>query len=59
MISKQVEIIEQNIWKEIKLINIYSKEQISWKIEKYQNEIIYFDNWKNYNIDEWEIIIKN
>jgi len=55
MISKQVEIIEENIWKEIKLINIYSKEKIVWKIEKYKDEVIYFENWDKYNINEWEI----
>ena len=55
LISKQVEIIEKNIWKEIELINIYSKEIKSWIIKKYQNETIYFLSWKTYSIDEWEI----
>jgi hypothetical protein len=55
LISKQVEIIEKNIWKEIELINIYSKEIKSWIIKKYQNETIYFLNWETYSIDEWEI----
>ena len=55
LISRQVEIIEKNIWKEIELINIYSKEIKSWIIKKYQNETIYFLNWETYSIDEWEI----
>ena len=55
LISKQVEIIENNIWKEVELINIYSKEKISWIIKKYYNDIIFFKNWNKYNIDEWEV----
>jgi prephenate dehydrogenase len=55
LISKQVEIIEENIWKEITLINIYSKEKINWIIKKYHNEIIYFKNWEKYDINIWEI----
>lgn len=55
LISKQIELIEQNIWKEISLINIYSKEEIKWIIERYHNEKIYLKNWNEFNIDEWEI----
>ena len=55
LLSKQIEIIEKNIWKEIIITNIYSKEKISWIALKYENEILYFNNWKYYNIDEWEI----
>lgn len=55
LLSKQIEIIENNIWKKIELTNIYSKEKVSWRIEKYKNEIIFFENWEKYNIDQWEI----
>ena len=55
LLSKQVEIIEENIWKDIELTNIYSKEKKSWIIEKYHNEVIFFSNWEEYNIDQWEI----
>ena len=58
LISKQIEIIENNIWKEIKLTNIYSKQIKKWIVKKYKNENIYFENWEKYNIDEWEINTK-
>lgn len=58
LISKQVEIIEKNIWKEISLKNIYTKEIVSWKIKKYENETIYFENNDNFKIDEWDILEK-
>ncbi len=56
LLSKQIELIEKNIWKEIWLINIYTKEIINWKVEKYENETIYINN-KKYDINSWEIII--
>ena len=58
LISKQVEIIEENIWKELELTNIYSKIMKKWIVSKYNNEILYFTNWEKYNIDEWEINTK-
>ena len=55
LISKQIELIEKNIWKEISLTNIYSKEKITWILEKYENENIFMKDWKNYDINKWEI----
>lgn len=55
MLSKQVEKIDKNTWKEISLVNIYSWEKITWKLDKFEKDFIFI--WVNkYNIDEWEII---
>ena len=56
MISKQREKIENNLWKKVTLINIYSKEQVIWIITKFENNYIFLENLWEYNIDEWEIV---
>lgn len=55
LISKQIEKIEENIWKIIEFENIYSRKKISWKIEKLDqnNWEIIFENWEKININEW------
>ncbi len=55
LISKQIELIEKNIWKKITLTNIYSKEIITWILDKYENENIFMKSWTNYDINKWEI----
>jgi hypothetical protein len=53
--SKQIEILEKNIWKEIKLENIYSREKINWILEKLEDRKIFLKNWKILYLDEWNI----
>ena len=56
MISKQTEKIKDNIWKDITLINIYSKEKVNWIIIKFENDLISLKNIWEFSIDEWEVI---
>ena len=56
MISKQTEKVENNVWKNVSLINIYSKEKIKWIIYKFVNNIIFLENWWEFNIDEWDVV---
>ena len=46
LISKQIELIEKNIWKNMNFENIYSQKVINWKIIKFEKEIIYLDSWQ-------------
>ena len=55
LMSKQIEILEKNIWKEIKLENIYSREKINWILEKLEDRKIFLKNWKILYLDEWNI----
>lgn len=56
MLSKQVEFLEKNIWKKIEAENIYSREKKSWILEKFEDRKIFLEDWKNLELDEWEII---
>jgi len=55
LISKQIEKIENNIWKEVKFTNIYTKKEFIWKILKFDNNVVSINSWEELNIDEWEI----
>ncbi len=55
MLSKQIEIIEENIWKEIELENIYTKEKIKVAPSWYHNEIIMTSDWNQYDINKWQV----
>lgn len=54
LISKQIERLEKNIWKNIKITNIYTKVEKTWTLEKFENDIIYL-NGEEFRIDEWDI----
>ena len=56
MIWKQIEKAEKSIGKQIEIINIYTKEKINWKLEKYDDNKVYLEGNKVYILDEWEII---
>lgn len=56
MISKQVETFNKNIWKEIIIKNIYSKENVKWIFKELKDDTIYFEDDRSFNFDEWEII---
>lgn len=55
LISKQIEIIEKNIWKMINFENIYSWKVRKEKIISYKNETIFLKNWENLKLDEWRV----
>jgi len=56
LISKQVENIEKNIWKEAEFENIHSREKIKWIIKNFkQEEFVIFENWEKIDIKEWII----
>jgi prephenate dehydrogenase len=56
MISRQVELLKNNINKEVKLKNIYDNREVFWVLISFENNIIKLDNREEYNIDEWEVI---
>lgn len=55
MLSRQQEILKNNIWKEIRLHNIYTSETIIWVLEKYENRNIFFRSGQIFTIDEYEV----
>ena len=56
MLSKQVELIEKNIWNKIELENIHSREKKNWILEKFDDRKLYMNNWDILELDEWNII---
>ena len=56
MIWRQIEKAEKSIGKQVEIVNIYTKEKINWKLEKYDDNKIYLERNKVYGLDEWEII---
>ncbi len=57
MLGEQVQLIKNNIWKHIALKNIYSREVVEWKLEKYKSGKIFLSNGKNYTMDTHEILV--
>jgi len=55
LISKQIELIEKNIWKKLNFENIYSQEIRKEKIIDFKNDIIYLENKEELKLDEWRI----
>ena len=55
LISKQIELVEKNIWKYINFENIYSQKIRKEKITDYKNEIIFLENWEKLKLDEWKV----
>lgn len=56
LLGKQIQAIEDNIWKKWEFINIYTKERSQKTIKKFENNYIHFEDWESYNLDEWEMI---
>lgn len=57
LLGKQIDILKQNIWKEIVLRNIYSSEEIRWMLEWYTWGKIFLKGGKIYTIDQYDITI--
>jgi len=55
LISKQIEIVENNIWKNINFESIYNQKVRNEKIVDYKDEIIYLENWEELMLDEWRV----
>jgi len=55
LISKQIDLLKQNIWKKLNFENIYSQEIKKEKIIDFKNDIIYLENKKELKLDEWII----
>jgi len=55
LISKQIEIVENNIWKNINFESIYNQKVRSEKIVDYKDEIIYLESWERLILDEWRV----
>ena len=55
LISKQIELVEKNIWKYINFENIYTQKIKKEKIIDFKNEIIYLENWEKLVLDEWRV----
>ena len=56
MIGCQIDKAEKSIWKEIEIINIYSREKISWKLNSYDDDKLYIEGDSVCCLDEWDII---
>ncbi len=54
LISKQIQKCNDNIWKQIKIENIYNNNVVSWILDNFKDNIITV-NGKNYNLNTWEI----
>ena len=52
LISQQVDKIKNNIWKNVKIVNIYTWESIIGIIEEYSNELVTIKNIE-YSINKW------
>lgn len=52
LVSQQIDKIKNKLWKNIKIVNIYTWETVVWIVDKYKNEKIYIDNIK-YDINKW------
>jgi prephenate dehydrogenase len=59
MLWRQIDILKENIWKEIRLKNIYTSGEVTWVLEKYENWKILLKSWKSYSIDIYEILQNN
>ena len=55
LISKQIELVEKNIWNYINFENIYTQKIKKEKIIDFKNEIIYLENWEKLILDEWRV----
>lgn len=55
LISKQIELVKNNIWKTIHFENIYTQKVREWKVRDYKDEIIFLDNWEKLILDEWRV----
>jgi ferredoxin-fold anticodon binding domain-containing protein len=56
LIWKQIEKLKENLWKKIFLKNIYSWKNFSWTLKNFSDHEIFFEDWKNFCLDEWEIL---
>jgi len=56
LVSKQTEKINNNIWNNINMINIYTWQELSWNLESFNNDKIVFSDKSEINIDEWDIL---
>lgn len=56
MIWNQIKKLEKSFFKEIKLVNIYTKQEINGKLIQFNDNELYIE-WKwSYILNEWEII---
>lgn len=55
LIWKQLEVLRNNIWKKIKIENIYNKSNIEGELQYVENEYFLL-NWEKYLIDERIVI---
>lgn len=56
MLSNQIDKINSNIWKNITLQSIDSSKKVEWKLIKFEDNLLYLDSWKNYDLDKYHII---
>ncbi|MDQ7009108.1 MAG: prephenate dehydrogenase/arogenate dehydrogenase family protein [Candidatus Gracilibacteria bacterium] len=55
LISKQIDLVKNNIGKSINFENIYTQKVINKKINSYKNETIYLENGEKLFLDEWRV----
>jgi prephenate dehydrogenase len=55
LISQQIDKIKNNIWKNVKIVNIYSWESIVGIVSNYSKELITINN-NDYNINKWVLL---
>ena len=56
MLSRQVELVEENIWKKIELEDIHSRDKKVWILEKFEDRKLYLNNGEILELDEWNIL---
>lgn len=55
MLGKQTELVKKNIWKQVELENIYTREIKKWTIIKFEDRDIFLNNWEVLKLDEFNI----
>lgn len=55
LLWKQIDILKNNIWKRVRLKNIYSWESIEGLLEGYKNWEIFFPEGNIYKLDRYEV----
>ncbi len=56
MLGRQLDLLKENIWKQISLRNIYTSEQVTGKLLDFNENEICLEGKKNYNLNSWEIL---
>lgn len=55
LLTNQIDIINKNIWKELKFKNIYNWSEKKWIIKELKNNILLFEDWEEIDINEYVI----